>query len=212
LTYLNNQDAQPSKTFTSWDRPQRLVLSGVWQLPFGRGRKIGSDIGRGLEMLVGGWEYNWIATFQSGNPIDLNGNVDIVRNAGLDNQNFDRWFNPCVLQLNGTSRQPNATRTAFDSCADPAWAVRGPNTLRTIPLRVDYLRVPWAKQYDMSLNKRFNFTERINAQFRAEAFNVFNTPIRRGPDMDPNGLNFGLVRPSQANLPRNIQLGFKLNF
>ena len=64
----------------------------------------------------------------------------------------------------------------------------------------------------MSLNKRFNFSERFNAQFRLEAFNVFNTPIFGAPNNNTGSLNFGFVTPNQSNFPRNVQLGFKLNF
>jgi hypothetical protein len=64
----------------------------------------------------------------------------------------------------------------------------------------------------MSLNKNFNFTERINFQFRLEAFNVFNTPILGAPNNSATSLNFGFVGNSQSNFPRDVQLGFKLNF
>jgi len=115
--------------------------------------------------------------------------------------------------VNGTALQPNAAHTAFNQpCSNPAWAIRGPNTLRTDPFRGPFIRNPWAKQWDMSLNKRFNITERYNAQFRLEAFDVFNTPIRGGPNTNPTDPNFGFVGPNQSNFPRQLQLGFKFNF
>jgi hypothetical protein len=64
----------------------------------------------------------------------------------------------------------------------------------------------------MSFNKRFNFTDRINLQFRAEAFNIFNTPILGNPNTNPTDSNFGFVAANQGNFPRQIQFGFKLSF
>ena len=212
ISFLNAQDAEPTRSLTAWDRRQRLVLSGVWQLPFGRGHRFGSDIGRGWDLLLGGWEYTVIGTFQDGSPIDYP-DLDIIGDPTIDNATNNRFFNPCVQQLNGTARAPNAARTGFEPCTDPAWAVRGPFTLRTTPFRSPELRNPWRPQFDMSLNKRFNFTERVSAQLRLETFNTFNTPILRGPNLNPNAASFGWVNPgSQANQPRNVQLGFKLNF
>jgi hypothetical protein len=64
----------------------------------------------------------------------------------------------------------------------------------------------------MSLNKRFRFTESLNAQFRFEVFNVFNTPILGGPNTNPTDVNFGFVAANQGNFPRQIQFGFKFNW
>jgi hypothetical protein len=125
---------------------------------------------------------------------------------------LDRYFNNCVRQLDGTSRRPNAARNGFESCSNPAFAIRGPNTLRTIPLRSSQIRLPFRPQFDMGLNKSFNFTERVRFQFRLETFNTFNTPFFGGPNTDPNSPNFGFVNRDQANQPRNVQLGFKLIF
>lgn len=201
LTFLNPYDVRPVKNLTVSDRPHRFVLSGVAQLPFGRGRHFGKGAGRGTDLLVGGWEYNWIATYQSGTPLDLPGNVDLVGNPEVEDRSFDRWFSNCVQQSNGTA-----------ACSSPAWRLRGPNTLRSIPFRSGQLRNPWRPQWDMALNKRFHIMERYSAQFRLEAFNVFNTPILGGPVTNPTDPNFGVVFRNQRNFPRNVQLGFKFNW
>jgi hypothetical protein len=213
LTFLNDQDAAPARAVTDDDRTHRLALSGVWQLPVGKGRRFAGGAGRLTELLVGGWEYTWIATIQSGRPLNLPGNVDLIGDINAGGGGLDRYFNTCVLPFGATqARRPNATNTGFESCGGPAFAIRGPNTLRTIPLRSSQVRLPSRPQFDMSLNKSFNFTETIRFQFRLESFNTFNTPIYGGPNTDPTSTSFGLVTRNQANQPRNVQLGFKLIF
>jgi len=189
-----------------------LVISGIYQLPFGRGRHFGGGVGKGLKLLIGGWDYNWIATFQSGVPVAYPSNVDLIGNPQISNPTIDQWFNGCTLQVDGTSRQPNAARKGFESCSNPVWAIRAPYTLRSIPFRSGQMRSHWADQYDMSLNKTFFITERYRAQFRFETFNTLNTPIFGAANTDPNGPLFGYVTPSQTNTPRNIQFGFKFMF
>jgi hypothetical protein len=199
--FLNSQDAAPVKEIASYDRPNRFVLSGVYELPFGRGRLIGGGVNRGINMLIAGWEYSFIGTIQSGAPIGLPGNVDLIGNPNVSNQTFAQWFNGCVAAVNGTA-----------TCSNPAFQLRGPNTLRTIPFQVGSLRNPTRPLWDMSLNKRIYFTERFSFQARLETFNVFNSPVRGGPNTDPTRADFGLVPLGQSNIPRQVQIGLKLNF
>jgi hypothetical protein len=213
LQFLNDQDTAPAKVVTDNDRPHRFVVSSVYQLPFGTGRHFASNAGRGMNLLVGGWEYNVLGIIQSGTPLSLPGGFDLIGDPSRGSSTFSQYFNGCTVLTNGTVRQPNAAHSGFESCTNPVWSQRDTaTTLRTIPLRSNTIRVPWAKQWDMSLNKRFIFTEQMNAEFRLEAFNVFNTPIRNTPNNDPNSTNFGFVSNGQRNNPRNVQLGFKFNF
>jgi hypothetical protein len=214
VQFANPQDPSPTKNLTSQDRPHRLVLSGVWQLPFGRGRKFGTDWGRGLNLIVGGWEYNWIATFQSGLPLDLPANVDLLRDISIAGQSTNFWFNTCVANVAGTAAtMPDPAHRAFNMpCSDPAWQLRGPFTLRSTQFRTGRVRQPNEPQWDMSVNKRFYVNERWSAQFRFEMFNAFNTPIRSGPNNNPTDPNFGWIPSNQRNQPRQIQLGFRMQF
>jgi hypothetical protein len=215
LTFLNNQDPRPAKTLANTDRPNRLSLSGVYQLPFGRGQKFASNVGRGLNQLVGGWEYNWSGVIQSGTPLNLPGNFNLIGDPRLGNQTFGSWFNTCELLSNGTTRQPNAAHNGFTTgCSNPVWQqiANTSITLRTNSLRSPNLRNPWEPSFDMSIVKKFIIREGMSADFRFEAFNVLNTVIRNGPNNDPNSTNFGLVSLGQTNYPRQVQLGFKFNF
>jgi hypothetical protein len=102
VTFLNDQDARPTRAVTDDDRTHRLVLSGVWQLPFGKGRRFAGDVNRAAELVIGGWEYTWIASIQSGRPLNLPGNVDLIGDLSANRNGYDRFFNNCVRQLDGT--------------------------------------------------------------------------------------------------------------
>ncbi|MDQ2900396.1 MAG: hypothetical protein M3Y07_11440, partial [Acidobacteriota bacterium] len=73
------------------------------------------------------------------------------------------------------------------------------------------VRAAWTRNLDFSLFKNFKFMERFNLEFRAEAFNLTNTPVFSAPGATINGANFGVVT-GQSNLPRNMQLALKLLF
>jgi hypothetical protein len=215
LSFLNNQDPRPAKTLANSDRPSRLALSGVYQFPIGRGQRFAGNINRGLNQLIGGWEYNWTGVIQSGTPLNLPGNFNLIGDPRLSSQSFGTWFNTCELLSNGTTRQPNAAHNGFvTGCTNPVWQqiANTSITLRSNPLRSPNLRNPWEPTFDMSLVKRFIIREGMSGDFRFEAFNVFNTVIRGTPNTDPTSTNFGLVSLGQSNFPRQVQLGFKFNF
>ncbi len=211
-TFINPQDPRPTKQLAQSDRPHRLVLSGVYQLPFGKGRKFLGGVNRGWEQAIGGWEYNFIGTLQSGTPFALNGGFNLIADPRISNPSNSLYFNDCVLQTNGTSLAPNDARKALVPCTNPAWQVQQQFSLRTVPTYSSVLRNPSRATWDMSLNKSFNFTERMSAQVRLETFNTFNTPLLGAPNNTPTNLSFGLVTANQSNFPRNVQLGFKFNF
>jgi hypothetical protein len=96
--YLNPQDAVPSRELAAYDVPQRLVVSGIWDLPFGRSR------------LAGGWQLSLIGTAQSGTPMAL---PDYYLNGDPrlppDQQTLAKWFDTAP-QL-WTQRPPDTLRT-----------------------------------------------------------------------------------------------------
>lgn len=214
LNFINPQDAEPTKFVTDFDRPHVFVLSGVYQLPFGKGRRYFTDAGKATNLLLGGWEYNFIARFQSGRPMNLNTDAfELGGDPVIEDNVAEMYFNTCTRLLNGTTRQPNASGNGFvPGCTNPVWFQRPVDTLRTTPLRIASLREPSPPQFDMSLNKSFVFTETMRAQFRVEAFNITNTGVFNGPEMNPNSTGFGRRGTGIRNFPRQIQLGFKFYF
>ena len=203
--YLNAQDrfGNLARVLTSVDGPHRLVLSGGYQLPFLKGS-------RGVtKAILAGWQFNGIATIQSGLAIGTPGNA---YSTGVDPrlsgevQNRDRWFNGCTVNLTG-GRQ---------NCASPtepvAFTVQPPFTLRTLSTRFGNIRTRRPGIVDFSVFKEFQLREELRLQFRAESFNMLNSPWFGGPNTTLGSSAFGVVSPSQANDPRNVQLALKLVF
>src|SRR5262249_7463746 len=140
--FLNPQDTKLSRELTSFDTPQRLVVSGVYELPIGPRKRWAS---KGLiAHIVGGWQLNWISIAQSGTPMAYP-DYYIYGNPKLDSgQTLNHWFN--------TSKE--------------IWVQRPPNTLRTAPLRSPNIRRHTAPQVDASVNRDFFIREGHRFQFK----------------------------------------------
>jgi hypothetical protein len=208
LSYLNGQDPEPTRTLTSWDRPHRLTLAPIYELPFGPGRRFLNSTNGFVSRFVGGWQVVGSTTMQSGAPMSIPGDVYLIGDPRLENPTFDRNFKTGVIDVNGTVRNVLPGE-------DPVFQVRPPFSLRTTPLRYGNLRNQWGTTFDLSMLKTIRIRERMSAQFRVEAFNAFNTPIfSSNPNLTPTSVNFGKIFPDngQSNSPRIVQLGFRFEY
>lgn len=201
--YLNGQDpfGALAKVLTTFDTPHRATLSGGYELPFAK------NSSGFAKQAFGGWQLNWIATFQTGLPVAMpNGAVSSGVDPKIKNPTSARWFNTCTLTLAGA-------RQSCASADEPvAWLVQDPFELRTLSFRFPNVRTVRAPLVDFSVFKMFSITERVKMQFRAESFNLTNTPWFPAPNTTLGSANFGVVSPSQANDPRNVQLALRLMF
>jgi hypothetical protein len=212
--YMQNYyDRRAERSLSVYDVTHRLVMSGAAELPFGRGKFIGSEIPRALDLVVGGWQVNGIATFASGFPLILTNSVNTSNSLG-------EMFG-AGAPLNGVQRPNNngqspalsgpvvdrLTRYFNTSVfSQPAPFTYG-NTARTLP----DVRSPSYKNLDLSLFKNFRIREVLLIQFRAEAFNATNTPIFGAPGTTFGTPAFGVIN-SQANSPRQVQLALRVAF
>jgi hypothetical protein len=206
------------------------VISTVYELPIGRGHRLLGHDNRWVELLVGGFQLNLQETIQSGTPVGLNGGYNLIADprVGVSKSKLT-YFNTCTLLSNGNYQTTNAahsgviTGPAGSVCSNPAWQqLNSANLdLRQTGFQSGTIRSPNAPLGNLSASKRFKFTESVNAQFRFEAFNFTNTYIPNSPDTNPGNGTFGTISTSsanlsapnsQANIPRIVQLGFKLNF
>ncbi|MBI3209531.1 MAG: carboxypeptidase regulatory-like domain-containing protein [Candidatus Solibacter usitatus] len=195
VSYLNDVDTDYEERLAVADRRQRIVFSGIWDLPFGRGRAIGANWSRLTNALIGGWQTSGIAQFQTGGPLNFDSNYlfrgDRNSVALGAQDNIDRWFNTSGFET-ATARQLGSNfRTAARQF--PGVSGQGLNL------------------WDLSVIKAFQITETMKVQFRTEFLNAFNHPQFNDPDRTPTNSNFGRST-GQGNLPRNIQFALKLLF
>jgi hypothetical protein len=196
-SFLNASDPMPYESLASIDRPHRIAGSGIWELPFGKGRKFGTNMSRPMDFLLGGWQLSGVMQRQSGQPIDW-GQMIITGDSTKivlpsDQRNTDRWFNTSVF----------ATGSAA-SALTPA------SNIRTFPLRFSNIRFDSQRRWDFSLNKSFKMTETARIRFRADVFNALNEPVLRGPSTSATSGAFGTITAQEP--PRSFQFSLQLNF
>ena len=194
-SYLNPADAFLARSISTLDRPNRIVVSGIWEVPVGRGRTFFSDMNPGLNAIVGNWQLNSVFEHQSGAPLGfgdviLNGSISQI-NLPSDQRTVDHWFNTAVFDtVSGDQRQ-------FD--------------IRTFPLFLSSVRGPSQSQFNLSAFKDFNFTERWKMQFRAECYDVLNHPNFNDPNLSVTSSNFGTIS-AQGSPSRQFQFALKVSF
>ncbi len=199
LTHQDSYNIRGDRGLAGIDIAHRFVVSYLYELPFGKGRKFGGSAPGILDAFIGGWQFNGITTFSSGTPLTITAN----NTAGL--------FNP-LTRPNSNGKDPNLSGKVderlnkyFDTSvySQPAAFTFG-NVGPAVNIRND-----GGKNFDLSLFKQFSPIERMRVQFRVEALNAFNTPRFGGPNTSVISTTFGQIT-SQANSPRQLQFGLKL--
>lgn len=186
---LNPSDPYLQKRIAAEDRPQRLVISGSYDLPFGKGKRLLGNANRLIDLGVGGWVVNAIYTVQPGPPLEWGNVIYYGGDLQLDTRNIGRTFD--TTRFNTNSQQQLASN------------------IRAFPSRFSNLRADGVNNLDASLLKNFRVTEQVRMQFRFEAFNALNRAEFDVPILNPVSSSFGKTQ-AQANLPRRIQMALRL--
>jgi len=225
-----------------YNRNQVFVANVIYELPVGRGKKFMGDAGRVKDLLVGGWQISNTTTYGTGLPWTASlsncGQVsdagpcrpNIVGNTSLQtgvtkNANGTFWFTPITplsqnlpeiknspTNISGQNDSCGAARPTAGSFALPACGQIGNAGFNTF-------RGPHAFYDDMSLSKTFNITERYKAQFRFDAYNLFNHPVLALPNGCVDCSNGGQISDIEADSApgapigmRQLQFGFRFTF
>jgi len=185
------------------DIPYRLVLSSLYQLPFGRGMHWGSNWSRPLDFVLGGWQLNGIYTLQAGLPfsVTVDGNpnstrADIVGTPVVHSGSLTDYVNASAFAIPAS--------TAY---ADGSTTFNAPGTSGR-----DILRGPGFSNIDLSIFKIFPITERTKMEFRFQAYNATNTPHFGNPNSDLSQGTFGTITTTLPFSYRQAELGLRLTF
>jgi len=221
-----------------WDTRQRLTFNGLYDLPFGRGRQFLNNSAV-ADAIVGGWSANAMFTAQSGNYFTVyTNNISTPDNIGsralltgdpyagggsapTNNssiscpssvRNHDHWFNPCAFQnpWNAASNGDHPL-TAGNYVTDPA------TILSYVGGRRGQIAGPGYNRVNMSIFKDFRIYREQKLNFRADIFNVLNTPALANPNDTNINDNAGQItgtRSLQSHAPdsRFFQLSLKYAF
>jgi Carboxypeptidase regulatory-like domain/TonB dependent receptor len=178
-------------------RPHRFVFSYNYDFPFGRGKKHFSSMLKVVDLFLGGWGVGGITTLSSGRTVTAGVQGDPA-NTGTTNRpnqvapaalprserSIDRWFNTAAFVANAPYTYGNAARNT----------IQGPGTINL----------------DLGTYKQFGITEKAQAQFRVECFNLTNTPHFGAPNATVGTNQIGII--SNADDGRIFQLGLRVRF
>ena len=177
------------------DVRNRVSLSFVYDIPFGRGRRYGASISRAADLIAGGWQVTGIATFRSGQPFTVTMPTDVSNTAdastwasvianpnAVSNRSVYQWFNT----------------GAFVS--PPSFSVGNQGR--------DTVIGPGVNNWDLSVFKAFRFDEKRQLQFRTEFFNAFNHAQFALPGATFGTAQFGQISATSHD-PRDIQMSLK---
>jgi len=202
---------------SDFDVRQRLVLNYSWAIPLGRGHNhlAGGFAGRLFE----GWEVSGITMFSGGLPYDIYTPTDTAHTGQFQRPDYNPNGTPAPVSNPRTQTGPNlGTGCLFGQPSGPgcffpdaAWGSAG-------NLGRNHYFGPGVNNWDVVLQKTLSLSERVNLQFRAETYNLFNRAQFMQPDnFTSDGSAFGqsirsIRRPDDTTGARQIQFGVKLTF
>lgn len=200
----NLYDLRSERGNGPYDIRHRMVIANVWQLPFGKGRTIGSNWNRALDAVLGGWAFNGISNFYTGLPFSPSSSVNTLNGSG--GQRPDR------IRDGNLPSSERTIRRWFDTSAftTPAPFVFGNSG-------VNILTGPGTVQFDFAAAKNFSFRERYRLEYRSEFFNIFNTPQFNNPNSSVGSQSAGVISSAGSKATfqrtsRQIQMVLKLYF
>jgi hypothetical protein len=196
--YLYDEwDQTPSERISNDGRPHRFIITGIYELPFGKGRRLASNISRGLDMLIGGWQMASTYEWQPG-PLTDWGNrfyygSDVNDVANIETKTFDKWFNTANFET-ANAKAPNSFHA------------------RIFPYRIDGIRRMATLQWNANVSKNIRLAERVNMQLRFDALNVLNRSQMEQPNTDPFSTNFGRITSQTSAMNRWLQVQARIQF
>ena len=225
-----------------FNRDQVFVANVIYELPIGKGKKFMGDAGRYMDILVGGWQISntttygtglpWTASLQNCGQIEDAGpcRPNLVQGQGLStgvtkNASGTFWFT-AIPTLSQNLPEIKNSPTNISGMNDSCLTVRPTSGFFAMPAcgqignaGFDTFRGPHAFYDDASISKTWSITERYKAQFRFDAYNLFNHPVLALPNGCVDCTNGGQITDIEADAApaapigmRQLQFGFRFTF
>ncbi len=201
---INNRHG--NYAWSDFDRRHVLQATYVAELPFGRGKWFGSDVPRAVDWVIGGWQLSGTFNWASGRPFTVYSGLNTLSNV---NQSFANCDN-CPRDM-GRLVDRNSLGWHWFSEEDAArFSQPAPGELGNTGR--NYFIGPRQFQTDMSLSKKFRFSERYSVDLRVDARNLTNNASFGIPTATYTSSIFGRIGTSVTSFSRRIQLSGKFNF
>jgi hypothetical protein len=172
------------------------VISYVYELPFGRGKRIAHDLPGPINALLGGWQLSGITTAKAGFPLSISAATNNTNSLGGNQR----------PNLIGDPHLANPTLAQWFNTA--AFAQPAPFTFGNVPRTMPNLRAPGFQNWDIAIQKWWKWHDKIRAQLRSEMYNAFNHSDFYAPNTTFGDPRFGTI--SGALPSRDIQFGLKM--
>src|SRR6266404_5662695 len=186
-----------------YDATHSLTAYSVYELPIGHGKQFGKDMNPVLNAVVGGWTISPIISLHTGFPMTPYGNDHSGTNSRSARPNCNS-----IAHVQG--RVPGAGFGGYQYFTNNGnFSDTTLGTFGTCPAQLGWLRGPGYDNWDLSLQKNVQITERYKVQFRTDFVNAFNHVNLNAPDMGFGG-TMGQITSAQD--PRNIQFALKFYY
>jgi hypothetical protein len=185
------------------EAPHRLNVSGVYELPFGKGKKY-LDTGGAANWFLGGWQVAAIGSYQSGFPVAI---VQNNNNSGL----FGSFQRPNLV-AGQNPRTSGGTEDRLNNWFNAAaWSEAAPFTFGNAPRTDTRVRTPLKANWDISFQKNQRLSEKFTLQLRAEIINALDDANFLGPENRFGNSNFGRIT-QVGGFPRLLQWMARVQF
>jgi hypothetical protein len=199
----DNANYRSLKAYSPNDVPRRLVVSYIYELPFGKGKRFGS--GSGFNWLISGWQVSGIYAYQNALPLAFTTSLSNPLFGGPIRPNASTGV-PFRAPVSGANFNPFA-----DNYVNPKFmSLPAAFTLGSAAFNYNF-RGFASYNEDMALTKTIRIKERFRGELRWETFNSLNRVVWGNPAVNVSAANFGKIA-GQGNAPRVMQVGLKVNY
>ncbi len=186
--YHNIDDVAPESVISGSDRPSDFVVSGLYELPFGPGKRFLQTANPFVKRVVGGWQLSWTGTYTSGQALAF----------------------ASAERVSASSDNPHTVLHWFDTTQ---FLPQAPFTLQHTSSAIASLRGPGIGMWHVDLAKDVPITEHVKLRLEAQAFNFLNTPFFGNPNTSVTSTSFGQVTGLYSgSASRNVQLAARISF